>query len=103
MEYTVEYKVKVAGSAIIISEANVGVVLTEEQHKRVYESFCSGKYTYMDEDLNIRDVYQLAYKNAVELEKGEEYGYLVEEDVFPVDIEYPIEIKLEAAYRPWVD
>lgn len=89
MEYLFEYKVSVPSSEIIIADSCTSFELTKEQYKKVKKSQRSGKYEYMDQDPDLKDIVQLAYQAAVEEEKREEYGHLVDIEVFPVQFEYP--------------
>jgi len=79
MEYVFDYKVSVPGKDLIIAEGGAVIALNEEQYKRVMDSKASGKYEYIDQDANIRDIFQMVYEEAIAEEAQNEYGHLVGE------------------------
>ena len=82
-------------SIVIKTNVNTGGSLidfevTEEQFQRIEESYKTGKFEYMTDDPELKDIIALFYNEAYEPEL-EEYGEIAKE--LKIVFEYPEEIK----------
>lgn len=89
MEYTFEFDVDAAAAEVNVGGASCGAELTEEQFGRAKASWETGRYTWLDEDASIRDIFDIAHRAALDwMAEDEEFGA---PELVPARIGYPLE------------
>ena len=83
MNCTINYKVAIPEEKSYIAESAVAVVFNVDQLLRLSQA----KGRFLEDDESIKDIYDIAYKAAIESERTEKYGALVGTKVIPVEFE----------------